>query len=240
MQLIGNMSILHINIAIAMCLYFVFLCKFCIRNIRVKHHVIVSIWYAMREKKNEKCYSKHFCVCVCACVETVVFVVIHFAVITFERIDGREKPTCTQIHICNVQQKQPEQRNRCERKKSIGKKWEYMSSSLPSICEKSRGWKMRNSFFINHTFRMLFHVLNMFDYFHIAYYIMKQISIRESSKRQQQDWMNACHVKMCVCVFFSLSLSLSLLSLSLFPSIIEWFSSFMELLLCHFTNPDWK
>lgn len=59
--------------------------------------------------------------CVCVCVETVVFVVIHFAVITFERIDEREKPTCTQIHICNLQQKQPEQRNRCERKKALAR-----------------------------------------------------------------------------------------------------------------------
>lgn len=49
-----------------------------------------------------------------------------------------------------------------------------MSSSLS--CDANSGWKMRNSFFINHTFRMLFHVLNIFDYFHIEHYIMKQIS----------------------------------------------------------------
>lgn len=42
------------------------------------------------------------------------------------------------------------------------------------LCE-FRGWKMRKSFFINHTFRMLFHVQNMFDSIRITCYITKQI-----------------------------------------------------------------
>lgn len=75
---------------------------------------------------------------------------------------------------------------------------------------RNSAWEMRNSFFINHTFRMLFHVLNIFNYFHIEHYIMKQISADGKVSTQNE-----------ISFFF-----------------IESFSSFMESLPCNFTNPN--
>lgn len=98
----------------------------------------------------------------------------------------------------------------------------------------NNGWKMRNSFFINHTFRMLFHVLNIFDYIHIEHYIMKQFSTEKRTKWQMdggkcvKGWQSDKKKErrrdpMMKQIFFIVS-----------------FSSFMELLLCHFTNSDWE
>lgn len=126
-----------------------------------------------------------------------------FSLITYECIDGQEKPTCTQIRILfflllhRIQNK--------ARKKTI---YVCQAHSHPM---RNSAWKMRNSFFINHTFRMLFHVLNIFNYFHIEHYIMKRISA-DGKVSTQND----------ISFFF----------------FIESFSSFMESLPCNFTNPD--
>lgn len=87
------------------------------------------------------------------------------------------QPACIHIHICNVTQWVC--RKKCAR---IAKKHAHTHTKkyicqahFHPLCE-FRGWKMRKSFFINHAFRMLFHVQNMFNSARITCYITKQIS----------------------------------------------------------------
>lgn len=88
---------------------------------------------------------------------------------------------------------------RCKQKKKLCI-YVCMSSSL-SFNTKQR-LKMRNSFFINHAFRMLFHVLNIFNYFHIEHYIMCRIFNRRQSEQAYSPHMSTQNGTRFLCVLF--------------------------------------
>lgn len=142
-------------------------------------------------EKNYAIYNTFFC---CAL----------FFVITYElteSTDGKRRHALKFAFWCNNKRKKMSTEQSLMQ--TVKKKlciYVCMSSSL-SFNTKQR-LKMRNSFFINHAFRMLFHVLNIFNYFHIEHYIMSRIFNRRQSEQAHSPHMSTQNGTRFLCVLF--------------------------------------
>lgn len=144
-----------------------------------KHHVIVLILFTYAEK----CYAHWlFWTNFVHNLSLSLFVWRVYA------------SACIHIHICNVTQWMCRKKNGARLAKKHAHTKKYICQAHFHPLREFRGWKMCKSFSINHTFRMLFHVQNMFNSTRITYYITKQISSKVAKRKsgwkaREKEWV---------------------------------------------------